>query len=292
MRVGVGQAHGGAPPGPRWTSAVARSGPPRRTGDGGVGQARGLEGRLAVEVVHGAAPVERGDLLDQGALLVLVEVGGDPGVEHDEGPVARDGGGDVGAGPSACRRARGAAGAPMPARWPGRRAGGRSAPGCRATGRPAASGPRRRRTGRRARGRARPARPWRAGGARAGASGRPAPCTRGRPPSRAAPAVTDGAPVGGPVGVGVVVEEQVEAGRGARGRAATAARAQPYCDATWQRPGSSAVQRPTSLVWVVRVATSCSSSARCSAAEVGEAGRDVTSGGGANGTPRTTATVS
>ena len=55
-----------------------------------------LEGRLAVEVVHGPVPAERAHLLGQGALLRLVEVGGHPGVEDDERVVAGDGGGDPG----------------------------------------------------------------------------------------------------------------------------------------------------------------------------------------------------
>ena len=51
----------------------------------------------------------------------------------------------------------------------------------------------------------------------------------------------------------------------------------------WQSPGSSPVQRPTSLVWVERVATRCSISARCTRQKSANAAADVTVGRGCVG---------
>ena len=159
VRVGVGQAHGGA---------SARADVDQRGGQirslaahrrRGRGQAGSLEGALAVEVVHRAALAERGHLFGQGALLFLAEVGGHPGVEHDQGPVARHGGDHTGQVRQhvAALEARGVGRGPhVGQRGAQAVEAGR---GCRATGRPAASAPRRRRTGRPGPDRARPARP-------------------------------------------------------------------------------------------------------------------------------------
>ena len=87
--------------------------------------------------------------------------------------------------------------------------------GCRATGKPGASEPRRRRTGRRATGRVRPARPWR-GRRRSGRCVRSSRAVHSRATAGAGQLrpVRIGTVAGGPIGVGVVVEEQVEPGRG------------------------------------------------------------------------------
>ena len=170
MRVGVGQPHRRRRPGrcgPAWWRGRAPRAARAKAASGGPASRRASRSRGGAPAGCGA---ERAHLVGQGALLVLVEVGGHPGVEHDERAVARDGGGDRGAGRSPCRPARAGGVRRGRARWPARRAGARSGPGCPATGRPAATARRRRRRGRPVRGRGRPARPWRAGGARAGAS--------------------------------------------------------------------------------------------------------------------------
>ncbi len=94
MRMGVGQAHGiGA--GRHVHEGGGEIGPFAADGRGRRREARCLEGRFAVEVVHGPVPGQGAHPLGQGALLGLVEVGGDPGVEDDERVVARDGGRDL-----------------------------------------------------------------------------------------------------------------------------------------------------------------------------------------------------
>ncbi len=163
-------------------------------------------------------------------------------------------------------------------RWPARRAGGRSAAGCRATGRPAASSAASSELGRPAPGPARPGPRCRVPGARAGGPGRRVPCTRAGRRDAAAPAVHAGAVRRRP---GRCRRSRRRAGSArprCPGRAARAARSQPCSEAMWQSAGSSAVQRPTSLVWVVRVATSCSSSPRCSRQKSAKTG--ATSAGG------------
>ncbi len=75
---------------------------------------------------------------------------------------------------------------------------------------------------------------------------------------------------------------------------------QRYWEAMWQRPGSNAVQRPTSLVWVARVATSSSTSARCARQKSAKAAATSSAPGGPavtprsvpRGAPRTAVTVS
>ena len=214
MRVGVGQPHrvglradvdeGGGQVGP---VAWHRRGRGRET--------RGLEGRLAVEVVdrHGAGARAR-TLGGQGALLGLVEVGRHPGVEDDERMSPRRWSPPPLRGPRPCRPAPAGAGPARPGRCRARPAGGRSAPGCPATGRRAATVRRRRRAGRAGRGRGRPVRPWPAAAARAAVE-----VVAGRAfelHGRAGGAGGErGVAGGGPVGVGVVVEEQVQPGRGA-----------------------------------------------------------------------------
>ena len=60
----------------------------------------------------------------------------------------------------------------------------------------------------------------------------------------------------------------------------------------WQRPGSNAVQRPTSFVWVERAAISCSSSARWAEQKSAKAAATSGATGGRAAAPRTAATVS
>ncbi len=78
---------GGAPPGLICTSAEQRiAAPSQRTGEGGVGEPGVSSGVSLVEVVHRPVGARRADSVPaKGALLLLVEVGNDPGVEHDQG---------------------------------------------------------------------------------------------------------------------------------------------------------------------------------------------------------------
>ena len=281
--MGVGQADRRRRRRGRRGPAPSRGrGPRGGTGGGGRGEAGGLEGRLAVEVVHRPRrPPSALHLGGQGALLAPRR--GRPPPRSGTRRAARR---REWWPPSAARsvtmspRSRRGRLARRRARWPARRAGARSAPGCRATGRPAATGRRRRSTGRRARGRGRPAPPWRAGAA----SGRLLEVVAGgaleavtaEPPAPAADAWPS--PSAAQVGVGVVVEEQVEPGRGAEVEQGERLVASRSSAATWHRPGSSAVQRPTSLVCVVRVAISSSSSARCSRQKSAKAAPRVPAG--------------
>ena len=90
MRVSVGQPHGGRPVGSDMHQRGGQIGPVpqhrrRRRREPGR-----LEGRFAVKVVHGADPAQCLHLPGQGSLLVLVEVGGHPGVEDDQRSPFRD----------------------------------------------------------------------------------------------------------------------------------------------------------------------------------------------------------
>ncbi len=187
--------------GPMWTSTVARSGP--RAGRA-RGEWAGPASRTETRSRGGApgAPTERrAPARTKVTLLLLVEVGRHPGMEHHQRAVARrcvpatrvQVAQHVAALESRRVRRR-------PARWPARRAAARSGPGCRATGRRAASERRVIREGRRVRGRV----PTRAATAGRRSSGRcsrspraraverdrgrrpprPARCRRRRPPGR------------------------------------------------------------------------------------------------------------
>ena len=194
----------------------------------------------------------------QGTLPRLVEVGGDPRVERRAGGRPDAAATRASSSIMSPRKSRG--GAASRAGVGDRRGeASKNAWGCRAIGRPGASGRRRRPTGRAGTGRVLLARPWPAGPVRAASTGRRARCTRGR---RSTPLCRRCVPRSrrGPVGVGVVVEEQVEPGRAPE--IEQAHRVGPWVAVMWHRAGSRAVHRPTSFVCVVRVATSRVSSWR------------------------------
>ena len=73
-------------------------------------------------------------------------------------------------------------------------------------------------------------------------------------PAPAVPAVRMASPSWARLGVAVVVEEQVQSRRRPQVEQRPAARSRRSDVEMWQRPGRSVVQRPTSLVCVVRVA--------------------------------------
>ena len=219
--MGVGQAHRLAAPGGDEDERRGQVAAPRGRGRWRSREARRLVGGLEIEVVHRATSglVEGAHLGGQGPLALFVEVRRHPRVEHDERPVPRHRRGDLGhvGDHVAALQAWGSRSGSPRSRW--RRAGGRTARGCRATGRPGATGPRRLSTGRRGRGRGRRGRPcWAApasGRLSSSSADRAAePDPRGRPAGAWVSSPSDGS-----VAEGVVVEEQVEAGGRTRGRA-------------------------------------------------------------------------